>query len=45
MIDARNTLRPARDHDEFTSEENTAYTGLNVSVRRVPCWRCIRGAR
>jgi hypothetical protein len=41
MID---TLRPARGHDEFTSEENTAYTGLNVSVRRVPCWRRMRGA-
>jgi hypothetical protein len=45
MIDARNTLRSKRDRTGFTSEENTAYTGLNVPVRRVPCWRRIRGAR
>ncbi|AIP33185.1 hypothetical protein DR64_1121 [Paraburkholderia xenovorans LB400] len=44
MIEARNRPHPKRDRDEFTSEENTTYTWLNMPVRRVPCWRRIRGA-
>lgn len=44
MIEARDRLHPERERDEFTSEENTAYTWLGVPERRLPCWRGMRRA-
>jgi len=43
-MDARDTLRPKHERNEFTADENTAYTGLNLPARRAPCWRRIRSA-